>query len=216
MLITHLKPENELVPILSRKPLVVCCFGCAELFFPEEEILSFLSRYPDSYSGLIRCDYLCNREFCKEYLSQERIHTPSTVLIFSCGVGIQSAAEHLESIPVFAGCDTLMVNGFQGISITENQCHQCGECRLNETGGICPITACAKGLLNGPCGGAKNGKCEVDPAMECGWEKIWCRWKEQGKINLSPTSIAIRDYEKLSTGRTGSFSSRQINAVPKD
>ncbi|HCJ67524.1 MAG TPA: 5,10-methylene tetrahydromethanopterin reductase, partial [Elusimicrobia bacterium] len=67
----------------------------------------------------------------------------------------------VTSHQIYPGCDTLYLNGFQGLTPFNFDCAQCGQCFLNYTGGICPLTSCAKSLLNGPCGGAKNGKCEV-------------------------------------------------------
>ena len=91
------------------------------------------------------------------------------MLVFSCGVGVQTISAYLEDKPVYAACDTYPLPGFQGVTPLEYECDQCGECWLNLTGGICPITACSKSLVNGQCGGAKNGMCEVDNTMECGW-----------------------------------------------
>lgn len=90
------------------------------------------------------------------------------VLVFSCGVGVQTVSELLNGKAVYAGCDTIRLPGFQGVTPLEYDCGQCGECYLNLTGGICPVTACSKSLVNGQCGGAQNGRCEVDPDMECG------------------------------------------------
>ena len=95
-----------------------------------------------------------------------KIAEADAVLVFSCGVGVQTISQMLEDKPVYACCDTIELPGFQGVTPLEYDCGQCGECFLNLTGGICPITACSKSLVNGPCGGTKNGKCEVNPAMD--------------------------------------------------
>ena len=84
--------------------------------------------------------------------------------------------------------------GFQGVTPLEYDCRQCGECYLNITGGICPITACSKSLINGQCGGAKNGMCEVDPNMECGWERIHRRLKQVGRLDALKCPVQIRNY----------------------
>ena len=76
----------------------------------------------------------------------------------------------------------------------EYDCGQCGECFLNLTGGICPITACSKSLVNGPCGGTKNGKCEVCPEMDCGWERIIQRLKEQGRLDVLRCATQLHDF----------------------
>ena len=116
------------------------------------------------------------------------------VLVLSCGVGVQTAAELLDGKRVYAGCDTIRLPGFQGVTPLEYDCDQCGQCYLNLTGGICPVTACAKSLLNGPCGGAKDGRCEVDPDMECGWERILRRLKAAGRLDVLHCPVQIRNY----------------------
>ena len=95
---------------------------------------------------------------------------------------------------VCAACDTYPVPGFQGVTPLEYKCDQCGECYLNLTGGICPITACSKSLVNGQCGGSKNGKCEVDSEMECGWERIYRRLKEIGRLDALKCPTQIHNF----------------------
>ncbi len=91
-------------------------------------------------------------------------------------------------------CDTYPLPGFQGVTPLEYDCDQCGECYLNITGGICPITACSKSLVNGPCGGTKNGKCEVDGDMECGWERIYRRLAQLGRQDALKCPVQVRNY----------------------
>ena len=114
--------------------------------------------------------------------------------MFSCGVGVQTVSDYLEDKKVFACCDTYALPGFQGVTPLEHDCKQCGECFLNLTGGICPLTACSKSLVNGQCGGAKNGKCEVDPEMDCGWERIYQKLKAIGRLDAMKCPVQIRNY----------------------
>lgn len=116
------------------------------------------------------------------------------VLVFSCGVGVQTIAEYLGNKPVYAACDTYPLPGFQGVTPLEYDCKQCGECYLNITGGICPITACSKSLVNGQCGGSKNGKCEVDSNMECGWERIYRRLAQLGRLDVLKCPTQVRNF----------------------
>ena len=95
---------------------------------------------------------------------------------------------------VCAACDTYALPGYQGVTPLEHDCKQCGECFLNLTGGICPLTACSKSLVNGQCGGAKNGKCEVDPNMECGWERIYQKLKKIGRLDAMKCPVQLRNY----------------------
>ena len=128
-----------------------------------------------------------------------QIKNSDSIIVFSCGVGVQIIAKLCEEKEVLAGCDTYSLDGFQGLSVQNANCEQCGECYLNYTGGICPITACAKGLLNGPCGGAKNGKCEVSPEMDCGWELIYKRLSNlKSKKTIKDQKVLVRDYKLIS------------------
>ena len=123
-----------------------------------------------------------------------QIEEAEAILVLSCGVGVQTVADCLAHKKVFAACDTYRLPGFQGVTPLEHDCRQCGQCYLNLTGGICPITACSKSLVNGQCGGAKNGKCEVDPNMDCGWERIYQKLKKLGRLDAMKCPVQLRDY----------------------
>jgi electron transport complex protein RnfC len=107
---------------------------------------------------------------------------------------VQTVAGYLEDKKVYAGCDTYPLPGFQGVTPLEYNCDQCGECYLNLTGGICPITACSKSLVNGQCGGSKDGKCEVDSSMECGWERIYRRLEKIGRLDALKCPTQVRNF----------------------
>ena len=114
--------------------------------------------------------------------------------MLSCGVGVQTVASQFAAKRIIPGCDTYHLPGFQGVTPLQHDCQQCGECYLNITGGICPLTACSKSLVNGQCGGAKDGKCEVDPNMECGWERIYRKLEQLGRLDALKCPIQIRNY----------------------
>ena len=98
---------------------------------------------------------------------------------------------------VHPACDTISVNGIPGIWPSEERCAQCGECLLDYTGGICPVTACTKGLRNGACGGSSEGMCEVRKDIPCGWVQIYDRLRELGKIDRLKLQPNIRDFNKM-------------------
>ena len=127
----------------------------------------------------------------------DEIQAADMVLVFSCGVGVQTIAAYLEEKKVCAACDTCPLPGFQGVTPLEYKCDQCGECYLNLTGGICPITACSKSLVNGQCGGAKNGRCEVDSDMECGWERIYRRLEQIGRLDVLKCPTQVRTLRQM-------------------
>ena len=198
MLITELKAKETILSLASGKVFIINCHGCREIRFPEKEADELQKELMEAgkVTGLITTDYICNAENLKLRLSKHAaaIEAADAVLVFSCGVGVQPVADLLEGKRVFAGCDTYALPGFQGVTPLEHDCRQCGECFLNLTGGICPLTACSKSLVNGQCGGAKAGKCEVDPNMECGWERIYQKLKAIGRLDAMKCPVQIRNY----------------------
>ena len=179
MLITRLKSEDTITSLCAGKVFIINCHGCKEVGFPEEEANALQKKLAEAGKvvGTLTTDYVCNPTELALRLRapMAKIAEADAVLVFSCGVGVQTISEMLEDKPVYACCDTVELPGFQGVTPLEYNCGQCGECFLNLTGGICPITACSKSLVNGPCGGQKNGKCEVNPENDCAWIKIYKR-----------------------------------------
>ena len=198
MLITELKAKEAILSLAEGKVFIINCHGCREIHFPEKEADALQKELQDAgkVTGSITTDYICDPDNLKLRLEKHAaaIEAADAVLVFSCGVGVQTVAEYLENKKVCACCDTYALPGFQGVTPLEHDCKQCGECYLNLTGGICPITACSKSLVNGQCGGAKNGKCEVDPNMECGWERIYQRLKATGRLDVMKCPVQIRNY----------------------
>ena len=200
MLLTKMKNPEELLPHLRGKVFVVTCHGCKEVnvLDAEQEAEAFFEKaYRSSIMlGILRADYICNPAYFKERFEKqaETIADADTILVFSCGVGVQTVADAFPGKRVCAGNDTYPLPGFQGVTPLEHDCGQCGQCYLNLTGGICPITACSKGLINGQCGGAKNGMCEVDPNMECGWERITRRLPQLGRLDVLKAPVQLRDF----------------------
>ena len=199
MLITKLKSKETIVSLITGKAFVINCHGCKEVCFPEEEAKALQAELQaeGKLTGILTTDYICNPENMKLRLSYwaEEIAAADTILVFSCGVGVQTIADYLDDKKVCAACDTYALPGFQGVTPLEYDCKRCGECYLNITGGICPITACSKSLVNGQCGGAKNGKCEVDPNMDCGWERITRRLTQVGRLDvLKKCAVQVRNY----------------------
>ncbi len=196
MLITELKSIETLNALANGKVFIINCHGCKEIHFPEHEADAFQASLGDKVTGILTTDYICNADNLAIRLGkhQAAIEAADTVLVFSCGVGVQTVADALPHKRVCACCDTYPLPGFQGVTPLEHDCGQCGECYLNLTGGICPITACSKSLLNGQCGGAKNGMCEVDPTMECGWERIQRRLAQVGRLDALKCPIQVRNY----------------------
>ena len=198
MLITELKAKEAILSLAEGKVFIINCHGCREIHFPEKEADALQKELQDAgkVTGSITTAYICDPDNLKLRLEKHAaaIEAADAVLVFSCGVGVQTVAEYLENKKVCACCDTYALPGFQGVTPLEHDCKQCGECYLNLTGGICPITACSKSLVIGQCGGAKNGMCEVDPNMECGWERIIRRLTQVGRLDVLKCPVQVRNY----------------------
>ena len=132
----------------------------------------------------------------------EQVNEADSFLVLSCGQGFHTVMDATEGAMVHPGCDTI----FGGETVSDNFitefCSLCGECIVDYTGGLCPVTLCAKSLLNGPCGGAKDGKCEVDRSRDCGWQLIYERLKELGRLDEMKTYMPPKTNSKWSRPRT--------------
>jgi len=139
----------------------------------------------------VACDNLTG-EAIREY--GQRIDQADVLLIMTCAFGVQTIARQLKKMVVPA-LDTLFIGKENGIGQFDEICTQCGTCILGETGGICPVTSCHKGLVNGPCGGTNNGKCEIDPEKDCAWTLIYNRLKELGRLDSMRTLQKPRNHQ---------------------
>ncbi|MBF7096798.1 methylenetetrahydrofolate reductase C-terminal domain-containing protein [Alkalibacter mobilis] len=198
MLITQLKSKETIESLAKGKTFIVNCHGCKEVYFAEheaEELQKELSETND-ITQIVTTDYICHPDNLALQLKKhmDKIKDADTVIVFSCGVGIQTVAKYLDDKRVYSGCDTFPLPGFQGVTPLQVDCAQCGECYLNYTGGICPITSCSKSLVNGQCGGAKDGMCEVDKEMECGWERIYRKLEKLNKLDTLKYEPKVRNY----------------------
>ena len=125
----------------------------------------------------------CDREYLAELDDMIKKENFDALLSMACGVGIQFLAERFPSIPTFPAVDTTGLAVNQAVGWYEERCRSCSQCVLGITGGICPITMCAKGLLNGPCGGTNKGSCEISADQACAWFKIHERLSAQGRLD---------------------------------
>lgn len=148
-------------------------------------------------TGSARVDFLCNKIQTEKKLLEMIPEGTENIFVISCGLGIQTVAD-LSGRPTYAASDSLNYTGYHGMALTERKCDACAQCYLNVTGGICPIVDCSKSLVNGQCGGAKNGKCEVDGDKDCAWEKIYRRLEKQGRLEeFLNQPVQLRDYSKI-------------------
>lgn len=208
-IISHLKP--------GEKVFVVGCGNCAAKCHsggePEtKEMAERLRRrgievtgYACTDSGVSLCKLAIVRKMLTETYKDETEKADS-FLILACGQGIHTVMDATDGGSVHPGCDTI----FGGETVTDDfiteYCSLCGECIVENTGGLCPVTLCAKGLLNGPCGGAIDGKCEVDRNRDCGWQLIYDRLRELGRLDDMSVYISPKNNSKWSRPRSLSVS----------
>ena len=199
-----LKAWNELADLLEGKDnlFVIACNKCFKEFDtahePDcDEFLKLAEGLDKTVTGVARADFLCNKTRAVNGLPGMIPEGTEHVVVISCGLGIQTVAE-VTGKSVIAATNSLNYTGHHGMALTKKACDACAQCYLNITGGICPIVDCPKSLVNGQCGGAKNGKCEVDPNKDCAWEKIQQRLAAQGRLGeLTSQSVQVRDYSKV-------------------
>ena len=140
----------------------------------------------------------CDHEYLEEI--RDRIDQYDAVLSLACGVGVQFMAEKYFSTPVFPGVNTCFMGAAEERGVWSERCQGCGQCILGKTAGICPISRCAKRLLNGPCGGSTKGKCEISKDLDCAWQLIIDRLKELDRFDEYEQIMPIKDW---STERAG-------------
>jgi len=140
----------------------------------------------------------CDHEYLEEI--RDRIDQYDAVLSLACGVGVQFMAEKYFSTPVLPGVNTCFMGAAEERGVWSERCQGCGQCILGRTAGICPISRCAKRLLNGPCGGSTKGKCEISKDLDCAWQLIIDRLKELDRFDDYEEIMPIKDW---STERAG-------------
>lgn len=143
--------------------------------------MSFRMEGKEVEIGEVTVERQCDKEFMQPL--EEKSKNYQAIVSLACGVGIQFLSELYENTIVLPGVNTVFLGSNEGEGVWQERCRACGECVLAETGGICPVTICAKGLLNGPCGGTNEGKCEVDKEKDCAWTLIYKRLEKQGKLD---------------------------------
>jgi ferredoxin len=136
----------------------------------------------------------CDREFIEPILEMAKGY--DAVLSMACGAGVQLMAETVEPQRVLPAVNTRFIGVTQAEGAWAERCRACGNCVLGEYGGICPMTICAKSLVNGPCGGSKAGKCEASPEKDCAWVLIYNRLKKQNALDSLRAMFPVKDFSK--------------------
>ena len=200
----QLKAWDELADLLDGMDnlFVIACNKCFKEFETANEpdcdaFLKLAEGLDKTITGTAKADFLCNKFKAQKSLNDMIPEGTEHVVVISCGLGIQTVAE-VTGKHVIAACNSINYTGHHGMALTKKACDACAQCYLNITGGICPIVDCSKSLVNGQCGGAKDGKCEVSPDKDCAWQKIQERLEKQGRLDeLKAQPVQIRDYSKI-------------------
>lgn len=208
--------QKEPADILKKIRGSVFIFGCgicsdtSRTGGPKEVLAmkEFLENRDISVNGTCVIDTMCHLQKVRKAVrdNKENVAISDSILVLSCGSGVQSAVMAIDdSKKIVSGVDTMFLGNIENLSSLKEMCSLCGKCVLNETAGICPVTLCPKGLLNGPCGGMKNYKCEVDENMDCAWVKIYERSVVQGTLGDIKAIAKPKDYSVKKPAMTLKF-----------
>ena len=218
-----LKPK-EIDWILSRlagfrKVTVLGCGTCATVCLAggEREVEELccslqlaLRDKPDAeveFEGLT-CKRACDWEFIEPIA--DALRGADAVLSLACGAGSNLLAEKLGNVPVIPGVDTAFIGASSGPDAWNEMCAACGDCIIDQTFGVCPVARCAKTLLNGPCGGSKDGKCEIRDDVDCAWAKIVQRAAAAGRLDELESLIPPKDWTAARDGGQRSLSRSEL------
>jgi len=210
MIVAEKKPIEEIIEEVKdfRKILIAGCNECVTVCEAggKKEVgitASALRMYFMNEGKKVNIDEVTLERQCDhEYLEEirDRVDQYDAILSLACGVGVQFMAEKYFNKPVLPGVNTCFLGVTEERGVWSERCQACGQCILGKTAGICPISRCAKRLLNGPCGGSTKGKCELSKDIDCAWQIIVARLKELDKLDEYEKIIPIKDW---STERAG-------------
>jgi len=172
----------------------VCKVGGEDEVFAAQE---WLEERGHEVVGSVILDEACHIMRAARELRRckHQVEEADALLVLSCGAGVQSISDCVDK-RVLAGVNSLFLGNIRRFGEYEERCSLCGDCILNETAGICPVTNCAKGLLNGPCGGLEDGHCEVDEEKDCTWLKIHQRLEKQQRQGVFDRTVEPKDWSR--------------------
>ncbi|RLF40673.1 MAG: 5,10-methylenetetrahydrofolate reductase [Thermoplasmata archaeon] len=202
MIITKRKQlDHILEKTKGSRVFIAGCSECATLSHTggEKEVLEmkdYLEKNGVTVTGWAVLDPACHLPNTKRIFREKLVEDTDKILVLACGNGVQTVRDALPDKEVIAGLDSLFLGEIIHLSEFERRCNLCGECIVDEFNGICPIARCPKHMLNGPCGGSQNGRCEVNPEMECVWDRIYKRMIENGGRDQLRKIIPPKDWSK--------------------
>lgn len=204
MIVASPKSTTELLQIMNRhqKVLFVGCGTCVTVCLAGGErevgISAYAVRMASKLKGgnlhieQVTIERQCENEFIKDLA--EAVERNEAVVSFGCGAGVQALAERFPNKPVYAALNTQFLGILEEQAVWTEKCMACGDCMLADFGGICPVTRCAKHMLNGPCGGSKEDRCEVQDDRPCAWQLIYKRLKGIGQLDRLDAIVPPKDW----------------------
>jgi ferredoxin len=212
MIVAERKPLSEIKSFVEnyKKILIVGCGTCTTVCLAggEAEVkvvatglrITFLKE--DKEIEIIEdcITRQCEPEFADKIVQKVQDEQIEAVLSLGCGVGVNFLSEKLETVLIFPGVNTKFFGAAVEPGVWVEMCAGCGNCILDITGGICPIARCSKSILNGPCGGSTDGKCEISPDVDCGWSLIVKRMHKMGTLDRLSEFIPPRDWSTSHAG----------------
>lgn len=210
MIIAEKKPIEEIIDEVKgfNRILILGCNECVTVCEAggkkEVEVLAsalrmyFINQGDEKVIGEKTLERQCDHEYLEEIRSS--IDEYDAVVSLACGVGVQFTAEKYLTTPLIPGVNTVCLGANEDRGLWTERCQACGSCVLAKTGGICPVSRCAKRVLNGPCGGSSNGRCEISKDVDCAWQLIVDRLKALNRMDDYEKVASIKDW---STDRAG-------------
>ena len=212
MIVAQRKNIPDLLAIVKshKKLLVLGCGTCVTVCLAggvrEVSIIASALRMSAKLKGLpleveeLTIERQCDNVFLEQ--AADAIKRNDAVLSLGCGAGVQAIAERYTDKPVYAGLDTAFIGILEERGVWTEKCAACGACVLHEYGGICPVTRCAKHMLNGPCSGSREDRCEVNPERQCAWQLIYKRLKDIGQLDRLKK---IKSPKNWNTSQSGGY-----------
>lgn len=226
MIIGERKKVSEIVEMIARKKKILLsgCRTCVAICMAggEKEVAELSSALKlvserDGRGWTIEENVVerqCEKEWVREI--DDKIRSADAVVSLACGLGAQTVADMYPEKEVYPGLNTTFLGVPEEQGVWSEKCLACGECIIHTTGGICPVSRCAKSMRNGPCGGSSNGKCEVDSETDCAWSAIYDRLKLQGRLDLMTEVIEPKDWSKSHSGGRRKIVRKDLLIQPTD
>ena len=210
MIIAERKPLEQIFEMLApyKRVCVLGCGTCVTVCMAggqkeAAELAALIEMHGKKEKRDLSAEAFTIERQCEfEFIDQvaDRLKSYDVVLSLACGVGVQTLVERLPELLVLPGLNTKSMGYPVEQGVWVERCLGCGDCVLHLTQGICPITRCAKSLLNGPCGGSAEGKCEIGKETDCAWHLIHDRLKRLGRLSVLAEIQPPKDWSSSHHG----------------